>query len=257
MREAADASKLVLAIGELQMALQHRIDAVLLMQMKLALNELQIPRVFILVRPPGSLQQMFAKLRRPSRWLCAKYYLFFICPVTRTLCATNGGKGYSLQMPYGWVRKYGRAIHFALQCCKVMNTLAKGVLPVPNVVKSIEKEVLHALETPSLERFMEDLQLVLEDCEEDDSTALSESTAATRGQPDVQHVMPATGASYRALAALLRSQRVDSDMQQCGCELMPSSSHLGADCAVEWVSPQGAERFREQGARALFWNQQP
>ena len=226
-----------------QLAEEHRreLTATRLMMERLLQDEVGIPRVFLLVPPPNTISQFVAKLRRPARWLCSKYYLFFVCPVTGKVCATNDGKGYSVQLPQSWVQDYGPAIRFSLMCVMALNGVGKAVAGVPMVTRSLQASVLHAMETPSLQSFINEI---------DQATPSFSSTAAAASAVTA-NTSPAAamGSCYRALREVVHD--VDPHLQRTGCERMVVSNR-GEDSAVEWVSEEGQHAFKELGKKALI-----
>ena len=206
-------------------------------------DEVSAPRVFVLVPAPATVGRFFRKLGRPARFLMNKYYLFCVCPVTRRVCSTNHGNGYSLEMPYEWLVTYGPAIRHALCCCRLLVRVAASQFHLPDPLKHFEKEIHAALDGVALTDFIQEIDSVLGD-------ALTQADSAEAVQ--VTQRSPATGPSYRALKELLR--KLDPGLVHTGCDPVVFDDPQGLHTGCEWVSPEGKVEFESAGTKALFWN---
>eukprot|EP01032_Pedospumella_encystans_P014271 gene14271-16406_t len=206
-------------------------------------DEVSAPRVFVLVPAPATVGRFFRKLGRPARFLMNKYYLFCVCPVTRQVCCTNNGKGYSLEMPCEWLVTYGPAIRHALCCCRLLAGVAASQFHLPNPLKHFKKEIDAALDDIALTDFIQEIDIVLGD-------ALTQADSAEAVQ--VTQRSPATGPSYRALKELLR--KLDPGLVHTGCDPVVFDDPQGLHTGCEWVSPEGKVKFEAAGTKTLFWN---
>ena len=200
-------------------------------------DEYHMPKLFILIPPTNSIRQMISKWKKPSRWLCSKYKLYFICPVTGIICNTNDGKGYSLYLPQTWISEYGEAIKFSLQCLVLLNDIISSMIPLcPTIFSNeLKTNIESALSTPNLLEFINEIDLALNNNNNNNTN---------------QKMTKATGACYRALSAIINKD-IDPNLLKTGCEKV-IVNNKGENSCIEWVSPgDGINLLKEKGKEAI------
>ena len=206
----------------------------------------------------GTLGTRLKSRLKPKSWMTKEFRLYFLCPVTCAKAETNDGKGYLVELPKDWVVKYGPALKMGVKILKL--ALATGRiagLPLPCMPDM--RELIHQAEIEAVNQ--------LQDLIEDAVTkvaATKEAGANKAGEfatefeaamkldaepvqgVQAEKVKHATGASFRALRALVEKQ--DPLFQHTGLSKVLSR----ADNSLEWVSADGSADFHEQGQRAIL-----
>ncbi|CAJ1935161.1 unnamed protein product [Cylindrotheca closterium] len=190
------------------------------------------------------------KASMPSSILTTKAMLYFICPLTlQPVVGTDGEAiGYDIDMPQGWIKKYGPAILIGLKVVQVGLAVGRGFgLPLPSL--SGAEEGLK--ETSNLFSEMQGL-LVDEmggDNEEDGLadvllerfTDRIDSAASAEGPALTKKHLNRIQKSYDGIGLLIK----DESFERCGLTMAVSKDE------TEYVHPEVEQLFEKFGSKCL------